>query len=62
MKSSGKYSSIYGKSTKIRPDQIVASCTGNTCRSASLQIHANARGIPLETCGTMVRVDYQLVL
>ena len=43
---------LKSKSTKIKPSQIVASCTGNTCRSASLQIHADARGIPFETCGT----------
>ena len=52
MRSEGKWSSRYGASTKLRPDQTIASCTGNTCRSASLQIHADARGIPLTTCGT----------
>ena len=51
-RSKGKWSSRYGSSTQLKPNQVVASCTGNTCRSASLQIHADARGIPLNTCGT----------
>ena len=41
-----------GPEVPISPSAITAACTGNSCRTGAAQMHADAKEIPLQTCGT----------